>query len=465
MPPSASETLPGETVDALPLEAWTERQARISAAKLARAISATWLICNRRSFGQTIRPAKGSVLASPEIDLAGGPDYFFHWLRDGAAVMDAALVLVEGPEGRAWIERFEDWVGFTLGLGRLDGNAFLQRGDFRRPVQDWAQQFVRPDEEIAAVAGDRAFDDVRYGADGELDFIKWSRPQHDGAALGVLAALRFWRRNISTGDAARQSLADLIGQSLDYTAARAEAPSYDIWEEDLGHHYYTRLVQWTALEEGTAWIEAGGDRHGDRDRAARYRDAAAILAQALDGFWSEERGIYRSRNEPSGPSPKALDMAVILAVLHAGRGAGAHSVADPRIASTMARLEEMFAADYALNRGHARPFAFGRYRGDRYFSGGAWYLASFAAAEFHYRAAASASPADADALLARGDAILAAVRGHIPASGELSEQFDQTTGAQTSAKNLTWSYAAFLTAWNARKTAARRAPTGAAKPA
>ena len=460
MPPSATETVPGKAGEALPLEAWIERQARISAAKLARAVSATWLICNRRGFGQTIRPAKGSVLASPEIDAAGAaPDYFFHWLRDGAAVMDAALVLVEGPDARAWIERFEDWVGFTLGLGRLDGKAFLQRGDFRRPVQEWALQFVRPDEEIAAVADDRAFDDVRYGADGELDFIKWSRPQHDGAALGVLAALRFWRRNLSTSDAARQSLIDLIGQSLDYTAARADVPSYDIWEEDLGHHYYTRLVQCTALEEGATWSES----RGDRQRAALCRNAASQLARALDGFWSEERGIYRSRNEPSGPSSKALDMAVILAVLHAGHLSGPHSVADPRVVSTMARIEEMFAADYALNRGHARPFAFGRYRGDRYFSGGAWYLASFAAAEFHYRAA-SASPGDSDELRARGDAILAAVRGYIPASGELSEQFDQTSGAQTSAKNLTWSYAAFLTASQARKAAGRPASARSAKP-
>jgi GH15 family glucan-1,4-alpha-glucosidase len=37
---------------------------------------------------------------------------------------------------------------------------------------------------------------------------------------------------------------------------------------------------------------------------------------------------------------------------------------------------------------------------------------------------------------------MAVVRAHTPASSELSEQFDQTNGAQTSAINLTWSYAA-----------------------
>lgn len=50
------------------------------------------------------------------------------------------------------------------------------------------------------------------------------------------------------------------------------------------------------------------------------------------------------------------------------------------------------------------------------------------------------------ALLDRGDMFMAMVRAYTPASGELSEQFDQTTGAQSSAKNLAWSYAAFVAA-------------------
>jgi len=40
-------------------------------------------------------------------------------------------------------------------------------------------------------------------------------------------------------------------------------------------------------------------------------------------------------------------------------------------------------------------------------------------------------------------------------SGELSEQFDQVTGAQTSAKTLAWSHAAFITAFACRGVALR----------
>ena len=45
-----------------------------------------------------------------------------------------------------------------------------------------------------------------------------------------------------------------------------------------------------------------------------------------------------------------------------------------------------------------------------------------------------------------GDAFLETVRRFTPASGELSEQFDQTTVVQSSGRNLAWSYAAFIIA-------------------
>ncbi len=129
---------------------------------------------------------------------------------------------------------------------------------------------------------------------------------------------------------------------------------------------------------------------------------------------------------------------------------GPHSIADDRVMQTLNRLEELFAADYALNREAGAALAIGRYKGDSYFSGGAYFFCTFGAAEFYYKLAAAKADAG---LIAKGDAILAMARRSIPPSGEISEQFDQTTGAQTSAKSLTWSYASFLTAWDARKRA------------
>jgi glucoamylase len=106
----------------------------------------------------------------------------------------------------------------------------------------------------------------------------------------------------------------------------------------------------------------------------------------------------------------------------------------------------------------------GRYAGDRYFSGGAYYFSTLGAAELCYRAAAAfhagaAGPAamtreNAHFWVTKGDAYLATVRAFTPPSGELSEQFDQHTGSQTSAKHLAWSYAAFISCVTARRVVA-----------
>jgi glucoamylase len=144
---------------------------------------------------------------------------------------------------------------------------------------------------------------------------------------------------------------------------------------------------------------------------------------------------------------------VILAAIHAAGGAGAHSVHDPRMHATLARLEALFDMAYPINqhRGAQRGPAMGRYAGDVYYSGGAYYFATLGAAEFCFRAAANG---DSRTWFERGDAYLATVRAFTPPGGELSEQFDQRNGAQTSARHLAWSYAAFISCIRARRAVA-----------
>ena len=127
--------------------------------------------------------------------------------------------------------------------------------------------------------------------------------------------------------------------------------------------------------------------------------------------------------------------------------------------STLSRLEALFDAEYPINRKRpaGRGPALGRYKGDVYYSGGAYYFSTLAAAEFCFRAAvgAHAGSAEGRAFVERGNAYLETVRTYTPASGDMSEQFDQKTGAQTSARHLAWSYAAFISSVVARRDAYR----------
>ncbi|MBX6321587.1 MAG: glycoside hydrolase family 15 protein [Rhodospirillaceae bacterium] len=461
---------------------------------MLRSISATGLTKRRPGFGQTVVPAPGSVLAAPTVgEGPEEPDYFFHWIRDSAVVMEAVAGRVEeGDAGADWTGHLRDMVRFSLATTRLSGAALLRARDVRRGVQPEFLRYLRPEAELAAVEGERVLGEVRYNPDGSLDVIHWSRPQHDGPALRALAAMRVHALGALDDDDGRQGLEELILADLDYTERHCGEPCYDLWEEERGRHYYTGLVQHAALRRGAAWA---GERE-DRARAERYAAAARALAAGLDAFWSDGLRIYRCTLRPPGAErDKVLDSAVVLGVIHAGLPDGRHSPLDDRVQATLLALERRFAADYAVNRGRPAGLgvAMGRFPGDRYFTGGPWYIAGFAAAELHYRlaellgrgAVLAVTPDNLDlgrdiapaagtpgarlpraaterhalvrALIARGDAVMAMMRRYIPASGELSEQFDPDTGAQTSARDLSWSYAAFLTARDARRRALRGA--------
>jgi len=475
-----------------PLLDWMARQNDVSAPLMLRAISAAHLVKERRGFGQTIRPAPGSVLASPALgSWDPDPDYFYHWLRDSALVIDALRhVIAEKALAGVGLSRFKEFVAFSLSLNRLDGAGFLRlAGDFRKSIDPFFLQFVRDDSDLRKITGDRVLGEPRFNPDGTLDISKWSRPQHDGPALRALALMRFWPLD-GLGGQARASMRALILTDLGFIVRHWREPCFDIWEEESGHHYYTRLVHHAALADGAQWLAETGTDETARTQA--FRAAAQEIAKSLDEYWCPAKGFYASRRGvANGVAGKELDFATILAVIHAARAKGAHSVLDPRVMATLARLEELFDASYAINghRPETRGPAMGRYAGDRYFSGGAYYFSTLGAAEFYYALAEAMADAEVpvtadnkefflrlsaadeslalpppapehrkrhfEALFRRGDQFMATVAAYTPACGDLSEQFDQATGVQTSAKSLAWSHAALITAVARRKAAMR----------
>jgi glucoamylase len=469
-----------------PLEAWIGRQYRISASGLLASLSATSLVCTRRAFGQTIVPHDGSVLASPAITAYDpDPDYFFHWIRDAALAIDALRVLIASCHAPpSALSHVHAYLRFSRALCKLSGSEIADFESMRARVEPGALRYLRSETELRAIKGERVLGEARYNPDGTLDVITWQRPQHDGPALRALTTLRYWPLDLPPET--RRIMRELLRIDLDFTARHWPEPCIDLWEEELGSHFYTRLVQHAALAAGAAWAAAELDAR----RAADYRAGAEALRGALSKHWSDKDGIYHSRLAGPGlTARKFLDAATLLAVVHAGLPSGAFSIGDAKVHRTVQRLEELFETEYPINK--ARPAdlgpAMGRYAGDTYYSGGAYYITTLALAEFYYRLAiairsdvavsasllnenalqpwatatvgdkAVARAADrqdlAAAFLRKGDQVLTTVQRYTPASGELSEQFDRTTGRQTSAKNLTWSYAAFITAAEARTRA------------
>jgi glucoamylase len=438
-----------------PLEAWIEREHRHAATSILASVSPLDIVKSRPGFGQSIRPKRGAIVASPMLAAYDpDPDYFFHWYRDSAVVMDALGLLFEREqplEAGRLLGHFADFVRFSLALGDLDGRALVASPGWRRNVREDFTQFVRSDFELATVYGDAVAADTRVNPDGTLDISKWGRPQHDGPPLRALAVLRWMHRTPLDAELSAAA-STLLHADLAFARRYARVPCFDIWEEDLGLHYYTLCVSAAALDQGAEWLDA----HGERALAGDYRNEAASIYTTLDGYWLEQEAYYRSRVLPSARrSSKELDIAVVLAAIHAlGRPAN-HSARDPRIHATLARLASLFEREYRINRDRSssRAPALGRYAGDVYYSGGAYYFSTLGAAELCFRAAAAHDGPVARALLRQGDSFLETVRAFTPDSGDLAEQFDRNTGAQSSAKNLAWSYAAFISAVAARRGA------------
>jgi glucoamylase len=431
------------------LDRWVEGQYRHAARAMLASISPLGLVKQRPGFGQSVAAKPGSIVASPVLAAYDpDPDYFFHWYRDSAVVIDALrLLFEEGSVGAGALVQLADFVRFSLSLQHLDGRALVAARDWRTRVAPDFTKFLRTDADLECVHGEAVAAETRVNPNGTLDISSWPRPQNDGPALRALTLLR-WEHNARTDPQLSAALALLLSADLAYTRKHWSEPCFDLWEEEKGLHYYTLCVASAALEAGAGWL----DQHGAAGEARAASADCEAIRRRLDAYWLEDRGYYKSRVLESGQrSAKELDIAVILAVLHGSGSGTAHSVHDARMHATLAHLEALFDAEYPINR--ARPSAcapaMGRYAGDKYYSGGAYYFSTLAAAEFCFRAAVGSSTAQD--LVRRGEAFLQTVRRFTPESGDLSEQFDQSTGVQTSARHLAWSYAAFISCIVARR--------------
>ena len=291
----------------------------------------------------------------------------------------------------AGVGHLVDFVDFSLKISRLDGPTFLQQDGYPETIEPSFRQHVRSRAEIAEIIGARILGEARHNADGGLDVLKWGRPQNDGPALRALAVMRFLALDVFPERAAEAALT-LLRIDLDYTLSHWREPCVDLWEETLGFHYHTRLVQQAALANGATFWAA----QADAGRAEACAEAARALLAELDSHFDPQDGVYRGRLAEAGanaPPPRPLDIAVILAAVHAGRLSGTHSVADPKMLATLFALERLFDALYPINR--ARPVqcapALGRYASDSYFSGGAYYFSTLGAAQFYFLLAQAAA--------------------------------------------------------------------------
>lgn len=411
---------------------------RVETANMAAHGSNAMIAFDDDRFTQRIVPARGAIAAaapSPPEE----PDYYFHWLRDSSLIMRAIV-------------------------DNIDANSPMARDVVRRIAMD----FINFTRQIQRVAEPVGLGEPRFAMDGSLDVLKWSRPQNDGPALRALSLMRLLALDLD--DDVERDIREAIAIDLDFIVDNAQRTGFDLWEEYDGHDYHTRVVQLAALRAGTSYGE-------------RYSRVADSIAQELDRHWLADKGyigfFHGEKTHWTGEQREKpgenLDIGVIIGVVHANLRDGPNSPLDERVQRTAVALEKFFESALPINRARAagEGILYGRYANDTYYGDNAYVMASLEFAQFYYLCAdamrnssskpdrefaqrASSKGDLARGLIDKGDAILRRVQALSSPSGALPEQFDGSSGAPASCRDLSWSHAAFLSA-----TAARRRALGA----
>lgn len=430
-------------IAATPCDAWIERRLAGSIRALRGAVSATEMSRTRQAFGWCVRPAPGSVLASVRTaSWDPEPDYFHHWIRDAAiaiGVLPEIVAAVEPDQRNWWRGAFAAHVAFSLRIGDPD-----RRGPDRNPLTAATRadhlQFLRPDAELAALAGEAWLGEPRFAADGGPDLERWTRPQDDGPALRAAACLRV---TDALPELRTPQVERLVLRDLDQLRRVAGRPSIGPWEEEPARRTtFTLIAQWDALDRGSSWRATQGDHAGAADLRAAAARLFALVREAAD----PEAPAWRESVEAVAGH---FDAATVLAILHANRESGPFALNAPRTLGTLAALERDFCALYPINRGRTVP-TMGRWRDDAFFGGNPWVPVTLGCAELHYRIATLTRARRA---YDKAEAWMALIEELAPEGDALPEQFDRATGAPVSCLALTWSAAAFIGAATAREKA------------
>lgn len=312
----------------------------------------------------------------------------------------------------------------------------------------------------------------------------WGRPQRDGPPLRATALIIYanWLINNGGRTQALNTVWPVISKDLAYTVRFWNQTGFDLWEEINGSSFFTISASHRALVEGAALATKLGQT------CSGCASAAPQVLCFAQTFWT---GSFIDSNINVNDGRTGKDVNSIISSIHTFDPASncTDSTFQPCSARALANhkaVTDSFRSVYGVNKGIAqgKAVSVGRYSEDVYFNGNPWYLATLAAAEQLYSAiyqwdgqgsitVSTVSlpffrdlvPSIATGTYAKGsstytsivsavksyaDGYIAVVQKYTPSNGGLAEQFDRNTGAPLSAVDLTWSYAAFLSATERR---------------
>ncbi|GAA5892794.1 uncharacterized protein JCM6883_007478 [Sporobolomyces salmoneus] len=434
-----------------------------------------------KNIGEAVGAKPGIIAASPSTS---DPDYLYTWTRDSALTTHGLLeVANDGAQTEQVLEFVNDYI----------------------TAQDNLQQLSNPSGSFSDLSG---LGEPKFEINETAFTGPWGRPQRDGPALRARALMKYVDLfNSTISSAQRTTITNLIQNDLDYVVKYWNAPTFDLWEEVQGNSFFTDLSSFHALAIGSQYFKSLNET-----RAATYfNESKSVRCYADTSYWGAgaNENAYSS-NINNNNNRSGLDAnSIIAAQLYPTSPSASYSsdpcsteffspCSDRMLASTYAVVES-FRGVYPINSAReakgSKALAIGRYTEDVYYDGNPWHLTTLAPAEQLHRAnsiwnqfgeinvtstslpffqsllsnatVGTYKKGDGkfeqvvDAVSKYADGFISIVQEYTPSNGSLWEQFNKTTGESTSARDLTWSYVAFLTTTHARSLQSNAtAPTG-----
>ena len=340
---------------------------------------------------------KGIIIASPSND----PPYKFHWIRDSALVMRVILSLIENN---------------------------IHTKDNLIRVFD----YIELEHKLQNAKTLSGLGEPKFNIDGSVYNEPWGRPQNDGPALrglNLLKILKLLEKDYP--NLVKNQVIKMIDIDLKYILLCYKDTCFDLWEENIGYHFYTRVVQYKFLKE----CLKSNLYKNQKDIYQQIKDVLKDFKEFLKHHNGKEEVI--SSFDEFGNVSKLDDASIMLGICHTNFDKDIMDIFPiENLLKNCENLHRHFREKY----NDVNVNLVGRYFNDAYYNGHAWIICSLALAQF-YNYIHNTHEGGVTYLNSKKlpESIFDYIRS-ININLDLSEQFDVSNQKMLSAEKLTWNY-------------------------
>jgi len=281
----------------------------------------------------------GIIIASPSED----PPYKYHWVRDSALVM------------RTFIDMYK----------KTKDPLYFQ----------YIINYIENENKIQCLDTISGLGEPKYNINCSPFNGEWGRPQNDGPALrGIMLYKIIELFQYKYDVIIKNMIIPIIIKDLQYIMKNFKEVSFDLWEENKGWHFYTRMVQLKFLKDSIKHYKHFDGFIDIND----IKECFTKLSGNIKDHICDNHII--SSFDDSGNITKYHDAANILAYCHIDYDEEILKIIPLEyINETCDKLIESFRTKYNNDELNL----IGRYPDDKYYNGHVWVLCSLALGQIY----------------------------------------------------------------------------------